>query len=189
MNKPQLRINAAMVKKNYLTDNLLRRIEEHDIKHYSAVPFAERLLLLLANNRYLAAAQFVEPNFKFGKIEKYCDMNKNPVLVHAEKYIESYLQKKKYRMPELDMSGYTVHELKIYMQLLKVPFGATISYGKLAHDAGLSKAARFAGNTMAKNRLPFFVPCHRVIKSNGATGNYTGGTDIKEYLLRHESSG
>jgi O-6-methylguanine DNA methyltransferase len=40
---------------------------------------------------------------------------------------------------------------------------------------------------MAKNRVPVFIPCHRVIKADGSWGNFTGGTGIKEYLLEYES--
>jgi O-6-methylguanine DNA methyltransferase len=40
---------------------------------------------------------------------------------------------------------------------------------------------------MAKNKFPIIIPCHRVIKSNGSLGNYTGGVDIKKSLLSFES--
>jgi methylated-DNA-[protein]-cysteine S-methyltransferase len=45
---------------------------------------------------------------------------------------------------------------------------------------------RFVGNAMAKNMFPVFIPCHRVIKSDGAMGYYSGGVHIKEFLLAHE---
>lgn len=88
----------------------------------------------------------------------------------------------------LDMAGFTAKELTVYRELLKVKPGATISYGDLAHRAGIPGGARFAGNAMAKNNFPIIIPCHRVIKSDGSMGNYSGGIHIKKYLLDLEKS-
>jgi len=86
----------------------------------------------------------------------------------------------------LDMNKYTTVEIEIYRALLSIPFGSRISYGELARLGGVPDGARFAGNTMAKNSFPILVPCHRVVKADCSIGNYTGGPDIKEYLLDHE---
>ena len=87
----------------------------------------------------------------------------------------------------LDMEGYTDKEINVYRELIKVGFGSKISYGELAVKCGVPGGARFIGNAMAKNRFPVIIPCHRVIKSGGSLGNFSGGVDIKEKLLRHES--
>lgn len=89
-------------------------------------------------------------------------------------------------LPRMDLSPCTEKEKMIYRALLKVPFGRTISYGELAGKAGLPGAARFTGNAMARNIFPIFIPCHRVILSDGTMGNYTGGIGIKKFLLGHE---
>lgn len=88
----------------------------------------------------------------------------------------------------LDMEGYTDKEVSVYRELVKVASGEKISYGALAARCGIPGGARFIGNTMAKNRFPVIIPCHRVVKSDGAMGNFSGGVDIKEKLLRHEKS-
>lgn len=87
----------------------------------------------------------------------------------------------------LDMTGYSEKEILIYTNLLKVPIGNTISYGLLAEVSSIPSGGRFAGNCMAKNRFPIIIPCHRVIKADGTWGNFTGGTEIKEFLLEYES--
>ena len=87
----------------------------------------------------------------------------------------------------LDMEGYTEKEVDVYRELIKVDAGRTISYGELAAKSGIPAGARFIGNAMAKNRFPVIVPCHRVIKSDGSMGNYSGGVELKEKLLRHQS--
>jgi len=88
----------------------------------------------------------------------------------------------------LDMSEYTDKEIEIYSNLLNVKPGKTISYSELSSISGITGGARFAGNCMAQNRFPIIVPCHRVIKKDGSMGNYTGGVDIKEFLLKHEQN-
>lgn len=86
----------------------------------------------------------------------------------------------------LDMEGYTEKEVAVYRELVKIKTGEKISYGELAARCGVPDGARFIGNTMAKNRFPVIIPCHRVVKSDGSMGNYSGGVDIKALLLRHE---
>ena len=87
----------------------------------------------------------------------------------------------------LDLSAYTVREIRVYKELIKIKPGSRISYGSLAEKSGIPSGARFIGNTMAKNRFPIIIPCHRVIRSDGTMGNYTGGNHIKAFLLDHES--
>ncbi len=86
----------------------------------------------------------------------------------------------------LDLSDFTAKEITVYRELLKVPSGRTISYLELSEKAGIPSGARFVGNAMAGNAFPIIIPCHRVIKSGGAIGNYGGGVGIKQFLLGHE---
>jgi methylated-DNA-[protein]-cysteine S-methyltransferase len=67
-----------------------------------------------------------------------------------------------------------------------VPPGAVISYQALAATVGAPDAQRAIGNTMASNPVPLYVPCHRVIRSDGTIGNYGGGVGRKLKLLRAE---
>lgn len=89
----------------------------------------------------------------------------------------------------LDGSTYTDKQIRVYMELIKVAPGETISYGRLAEMSGIAGGARFVGNTMAGNRFPVIVPCHRVIRGDGSMGNYSGGTEIKRMLLDFEAGG
>jgi len=75
---------------------------------------------------------------------------------------------------------------RAYTLLRKVPAGAVITYQGLAAKVGNPDAQRAIGTTMATNPIPIFVPCHRVIKSDGTIGNYGGGVDNKIKLLRAE---
>jgi methylated-DNA-[protein]-cysteine S-methyltransferase len=70
----------------------------------------------------------------------------------------------------------------------KVLPGRTISYADLAKKAGSPDAVRAAGSACARNLIAVVVPCHRIVKTGGALGNYAYGLKYKEWLLRHEGA-
>jgi methylated-DNA-[protein]-cysteine S-methyltransferase len=70
----------------------------------------------------------------------------------------------------------------------KVRAGKVISYADLAERAGSFAAVRAAGSACAKNSIALVVPCHRIVKTGGALGNYAYGLNKKEWLLRHEGA-
>ena len=67
-----------------------------------------------------------------------------------------------------------------------VPFGQLASYRDVATTAGNERAVRAAGNALGHNPIPIVVPCHRIIRTGGALGGYTGGLGRKEFLLKLE---
>jgi methylated-DNA-[protein]-cysteine S-methyltransferase len=70
----------------------------------------------------------------------------------------------------------------------KITPGKTISYAELAKKSGSPDAIRAAGSACARNLIALVVPCHRIVKSGGALGNYAYGLNAKEWLLRHEGA-
>ncbi|NXB80447.1 MGMT methyltransferase, partial [Donacobius atricapilla] len=74
----------------------------------------------------------------------------------------------------------------LWTLLRDVKFGEAVSYKQLADLAGNSRAARAVGGAMRSNPIPIIIPCHRVIRSSGDSGNYGGGQLLKEWLLSHE---
>jgi methylated-DNA-[protein]-cysteine S-methyltransferase len=68
-----------------------------------------------------------------------------------------------------------------------IPYGRTGTYTSVATVAGSPRAVRAAGTALATNPIPIIVPCHRVLRADGALGGYRGGPDRKEQLLRLES--
>lgn len=64
-----------------------------------------------------------------------------------------------------------------------IPFGSTSTYAEIAAAAGSPRGSRAAGNALGANPIPIVVPCHRVLRSGGALGGYTGGLCRKELLL------
>lgn len=70
----------------------------------------------------------------------------------------------------------------------KVSPGKTISYADLAKRAGSDDAVRAAGSACARNLIALVVPCHRIVKTGGALGNYAYGLRYKQWLLKHEGA-
>ncbi|TAK71079.1 MAG: methylated-DNA--[protein]-cysteine S-methyltransferase [Actinomycetota bacterium] len=77
---------------------------------------------------------------------------------------------------------------KAWEAMRAIPAGRTISYAELAASAGSPTAVRAAGSACARNRVAPFVPCHRVVRSDGSLGGYAYGFTVKQALLRHEAT-
>jgi methylated-DNA-[protein]-cysteine S-methyltransferase len=75
---------------------------------------------------------------------------------------------------------------RVLQATARIAFGSTSTYAGVAGEAGSPRAVRAAGNALGSNPIPVVVPCHRVLRTGGALGGYTGGLERKEYLLRLE---
>jgi methylated-DNA-[protein]-cysteine S-methyltransferase len=83
------------------------------------------------------------------------------------------------------LRGFT---LKVLRATADIDFGELRSYTDVASAAGSPRAVRAAGNALGANPMPVVVPCHRVVRTGGALGGYTGGLERKEFLLRLEGA-
>ncbi|MEI7797497.1 MAG: methylated-DNA--[protein]-cysteine S-methyltransferase [Actinomycetes bacterium] len=70
----------------------------------------------------------------------------------------------------------------------KIKSGKVISYADLAQRSGSPAAVRAAGTACGRNAVAPIIPCHRIVKSGGALGNYGYGVSKKEWLLKHEGA-
>jgi methylated-DNA-[protein]-cysteine S-methyltransferase len=75
---------------------------------------------------------------------------------------------------------------RVWNILCTIPYGTTVSYRDIALSAGNSLAARAVGMANNRNPVPIFIPCHRVIGSNGKLTGYRGGLGLKKALLELE---
>ena len=81
----------------------------------------------------------------------------------------------------------TPFELAVWQALERIPYGATRTYGEIAHDVGRPGAARAIGQANHKNPIPIVIPCHRVVAAGGKLGGYGGGLNLKRRLLDLET--
>lgn len=72
--------------------------------------------------------------------------------------------------------------------LREVTAGTPISYSEYALRTGRPAAVRAAAQACARNAAALFVPCHRVVRTDGSLGGYRWGLDVKRYLLHHEET-
>jgi methylated-DNA-[protein]-cysteine S-methyltransferase len=83
----------------------------------------------------------------------------------------------------------TEFQMAVWDQLIKIPYGTTVSYGDIAAALGKRPvASRAVGLANGSNPISIIIPCHRVIGANGSLTGYGWGLDRKEWLLRHEGA-
>lgn len=80
----------------------------------------------------------------------------------------------------------TEFQESVWRVMSNIKPGETLSYKQLAEKSGNAAAIRAAGTICGLNRLVLLVPCHRILKSDGAIGNYLYGADVKRFLLELE---
>lgn len=80
----------------------------------------------------------------------------------------------------------TAFQQAVWRALIEIPYGERVSYQSIAQAIGKSKANRAVGSAVGANPISILIPCHRVIQSTGAIGNYRWGADRKLALLDAE---
>jgi methylated-DNA-[protein]-cysteine S-methyltransferase len=102
--------------------------------------------------------------------------------------LEEYFAGRRRRFTlKLNVRG-TWFQRRVWEELTRIPCGETTSYGELAAEVGRPGAARAVGSANASNPLCVIVPCHRVIRSDGALTGFAYGTLIKRQLLELEGA-
>ena len=101
--------------------------------------------------------------------------------------LEEYFARRRrhFELP-LDLALSTGFRRAVISYLPAIGYGKTASYGDVAAAVDHPKATRAVGTACATNPLPLVIPCHRVIRSDGATGSYLGGPETKRQLLSLE---
>lgn len=111
-----------------------------------------------------------------------------PVLTCAQELLARYFAGKPFDNYEISIqvdTG-TPFQKKVWGIIQQIPYGKVQSYQWIAEQIGKPKAVRAVGNAVGRNPVSIFIPCHRVIRSNGALGGYGGGLERKRQLLAIE---
>ena len=111
--------------------------------------------------------------------------SERPFRAIAKQFREYFRGKRRAFEISLRLEG-TDFQKSVWNELLKIPYGATISYGELAERIGNPKAVRAVGLANGRNPIPIIVPCHRVIGANGQLTGFGGGIENKALLLKIE---
>lgn len=104
----------------------------------------------------------------------------------AKKELNEYFRgkRKEFTVP-LFMPG-SDFNVSVWNELLKIPYGKTLTYNEQAKNMGKPKAIRAIAHANGLNRIAIIVPCHRVIGSGGELTGYGGGLQRKKWLIEHE---
>jgi len=118
------------------------------------------------------------------------DISNDRIFQPYIRMLNAYVSRGKPLLLKERLTEGTDFQRRVWQQLLLIPAGDTMSYGDIA--ANLGSGARAVANACRQNRLPLFVPCHRVVASSGI-GGFMGKTSggplkIKRWLLAHETS-
>ena len=87
---------------------------------------------------------------------------------------------------DVDLSVLSEFERSVLQTAQKIPYGEVIPYAELARRIQKPKASRAVGNALGHNPVAIVVPCHRIVRSDGSLGGYTGGVEYKRRLLAIE---
>jgi methylated-DNA-[protein]-cysteine S-methyltransferase len=114
--------------------------------------------------------------------------NLTPVIEQCIRELDEYFfQGRKFFTVELDPQG-SPFQLKVWNELLTIPYGKTNSYESIAIQAGDIKTIRAVGLANGQNPIAIIIPCHRVIGKHGDLVGYGGGLENKTWLLHHEGA-
>ena len=108
-----------------------------------------------------------------------------PVLARTIKLLDIYFAGGPIDFAEISVQlAYgTEFQQRVWKTIREIPYGEVRSYQWIADRIGRPKSARSIGNAVGANPVSILIPCHRVIRSNGALGGYGGGLDRKRQLL------
>ncbi len=136
------------------------------------------LLEIQSSERGVRTVNFVE--------ERFFDTTENDYnLLVINQLIEYFAGKRKVFDMPFDLEG-TPFQLRVWKELLTVPFGKTRSYMDIARALGDPKAIRAVGTANGSNKIAIIIPCHRIIGSDGSLTGYAGGLHRKKWLLDFE---
>ncbi|MDO4613496.1 MAG: methylated-DNA--[protein]-cysteine S-methyltransferase [Actinomycetaceae bacterium] len=144
-------------------------------------------LFLLARGRYLVGVHFVSGRMVPREMGVWAHPT-DPVLEPAALQIREYMEgrRREFDLP-LKTEGSAFCE-RVWAQLMRIPYGQTVTYGQIAASLGNRHKARAVGQAVGANPLAIVVPCHRVVATGGRLGGFVGGSAAKESLLALESA-
>jgi methylated-DNA-[protein]-cysteine S-methyltransferase len=113
----------------------------------------------------------------------------HPLLQATQAHMQAYFEgdTSGFDLP-LDLHGGTPFQQDVWQALLRIPSGATTSYGALSHGLGRPSAVRAVAGAVGRNPISVIVPCHRVLGSDGSLTGYAGGLERKTALLQLEAT-
>ena len=153
---------------------------------YKIYDFEIGELAICEENGKIVLVNVVKTKEDIEEIAKNSIQKETSLIKNTKQQLDEYFagKRKKFNIP-IKLDG-TDFQIKVWKELLKIPYGETCSYLDIAKCIGNPKASRAVGMANNKNKIIIIVPCHRVIGSNKKLVGYACGLDVKEKLLELE---
>lgn len=150
-------------------------------------------ILLAADETGLTGLWFDGAKYYAAHLDPEQEERETPVLARTKEWLTVYFSGKEPDfLPPLHMTG-TPFQLSVWENLLKIPYGKTVTYGAIAERIAAQRglphmSAQAVGGAVGHNKISIIIPCHRVIGTNGSLTGYAGGIDRKLSLLHLEKA-
>ena len=153
---------------------------------YKICDFEIGELAICEENGKIVLVNVVKTKEDIEEMAKNSIQKETSLIKNTKQQLDEYFagKRKKFDIP-IKFNG-TDFQVKVWEELLKIPYGETCSYLDIAKRIGNPKASRAVGMANNKNKIIIIVPCHRVIGSNKKLVGYACGLDVKEKLLELE---
>jgi AraC family transcriptional regulator of adaptative response/methylated-DNA-[protein]-cysteine methyltransferase len=159
---------------------------------FHATPFGE--CLLAVTDRGICSLSFIEPEDKSDALNKLLETWHAASIVENQEAGRSIIcrifkqSENQAQTPLKVLLRGTNFQIKVWEALLHIPEGTAVSYGSLADAVGHPGAHRAVGTAVGHNPIAYLIPCHRVLRTNGAIGGYHWGTTRKRAILAREAA-
>jgi len=147
--------------------------------------FKDKLCLL--DFKYRKMRKTVDGRIKKGLKAHFIEHN-SEIIEKTKEELDEYFQGNRKEFDVLLQMVGTDFQKSVWNALLKVPYGTTSTYLKLACDINNEKAVRAVASANGANSMAIIIPCHRIIGTNGELVGYGGGLTVKKRLLKLEQN-
>jgi len=143
-------------------------------------------LTLVSEDQKLVGCYFAGANMVKKRLRHANSDANDPILNQAQSELDQFFSRKRqaFSVPVAPLG--TEFQIRVWRALRSIPYGKTASYGEIAGRIGRPTAARAVGAANGRNPICIFVPCHRVIGTDGSMTGFGGGLERKEFLLALE---
>lgn len=155
--------------------------QEKEMVFFKKADFSIGTLLIETTKEALLSISFADKDAPVA-IERTPPPILNEVIRQLKEYFAG--KRRTFDIP-LEYHGSDFEE-SVWQATYEIPYGKTKSYGELAESINNKKACRAVGGALNKNPIPFIIPCHRIVKSDGSLGGYAFGGVLKRRLLELE---
>jgi len=149
------------------------------------------VITLASNGKELSGLWFDGQKYFADNLPENHEEKELPIFMQTRGWLDIYFSGKAPDFtPALAMDGISPFRKRVWNIMLSIPFGQTLTYGKIAeqikNETGKRVSAQAVGGAVGHNSISLVIPCHRVVGAKGNLTGYAGGIDRKTALLKME---